>query len=155
MRLESNSLFMKIFFLVALAVITSNLVWFLLLHILSTEPRAKTIAQIAVSAVNVVKTSLLAAAPEKREFLLKEFSKNEGIFVHTGDSVSENQHFIIANHHGNTHFYDGDGDALLRFIQREVQQKLGSDTRVAIGINGNEGLWVVSNSTKTIKKNIG
>lgn len=88
MRLESNSLFMKIFFLVALAVITSNLVWFLLLHILSTEPRAKTIAQIAVSAVNVVKTSLLAAAPEKREFLLKEFSKNEGIFVHTGDSVS-------------------------------------------------------------------
>lgn len=153
MRLESNSLFMKIFFLVALAVITSNLVWFLLLHILSTEPRAKTIAQIAVSAVNVVKTSLLAAAPEKREFLLKEFSKNEGIFVHTGDSVSENQHFIIANHHhGNTHFYDGDGDALLRFIQREVQQKLGSDTRVAIGINGNEGLWVSFKFNKDDKK---
>ena len=72
--------------------------------------------------------------------------------MHTGDSVSENQHFIIANHHGNTHFYDGDGDALLRFIQREVQQKLGSDTRVAIGINGNEGLWVSFKFNKDDKK---
>lgn len=141
MKLESNSLFMKIFFLVALAVITSNLVWFLLLHTLSSEPKAKAIAQIAVSAVNLVRTSLYAAAPERREYLLNEFSRSEGIFLHPADDISDRQKILIANHRGN--YQDvGDGDALLRLVQREVQKKLGTNTRIAIGINGNENLWI-------------
>lgn len=141
MKLESNTLFMKIFFLVALAVITSNLVWFLLLHTLSAEPKAKAIAQIAVSAVNLVRTSLYAAAPERREYLLNEFSRSEGIFLHPDNDITDKQKILIANHRGN-HQDVGDGDALLRLVQREIQKKLGENTRIAVGINGNENLWI-------------
>lgn len=141
MKLESNTLFMKIFFLVALAVITSNLVWFLLLHTLTSEPRAKAIAQVAISAVNLVRTSLYVAAPDKRQFLLNEFSRSEGIFLHSANKTTESQRILISDYRGS--YQDGsEGDALLRLVQKEIQKKLGEKTRLAIGVNGNNGLWI-------------
>ena len=61
-----RSLFARLFLLLALLILLSTAGWLALFSHIEVEPRAREAANTAVSAVNLVRASLFAAAPEKR-----------------------------------------------------------------------------------------
>lgn len=123
-----RSLFARLFLLLALLILLSTAGWLALFSHIEVEPRAREAANTAVSAVNLVRASLFAAAPDKRPGLFAEFSSREGIRLlpaEPDDSLSPfpPSHF--------THR-----------IEQEVRERLGPNTRIGGKLNGQPGFWV-------------
>lgn len=68
-----RSLLARTFLLLALLVLLTTAAWLSLFRHIDAEPRARESAQLAASAVNLIRASLFAAAPEKRLGLFAEF----------------------------------------------------------------------------------
>ncbi len=123
-----RSLLARTFFLLALLVLLTTAGWLSLFRFIDAEPRARESAQLAASAVNLIRASLFAAAPEKRPGLFIEFSNREGIRLLPAEASDQIEALP------DTRF--------VRLLQRELEARLGSHTRIAAAVDGIPGFWV-------------
>lgn len=123
-----GGIFWRTFFLIALLIGASLLVWFQSFRVLEREPRAQQAAQTLVSVVNVTRSALIHSDAAKRRDLLIDLASNEGIRIYPQeetDKVAPLPDF-----------------AYLRSIETWVRSKLGPDTQLSLRVNGQAGLWV-------------
>ena len=123
-----RTLLARTFLLLALLVLLTTAAWLSLFRYTDAEPRAREIAQLSASAVNLIRASLFAAAPEKRPGLFAEFVTREGIRLLPAEP--EDRIDLMPE----TRFV-----ALLR---REMAARLGEHTRIAAAVDGVPGFWV-------------
>ena len=123
-----RTLLARTFLLLAALVLLTTAIWFGLFRYIEAEPRARETAQLAASAVNLIRASLFAAAPEKRMGLFTEFSRREDIRL----LPAENADHIEAM--PDTRF--------LNLLQVEMANQLGEHTRIAASVNDIRGFWV-------------
>jgi len=93
------------------------------------EPRARQMAQLVVSVVNLTRAAVLSAAPEWRDALLSELVESEGLLVQMAES-------------GDTLQPLPDHPQIMQMMAERVRASLGSNTRFATEHNGIEALWV-------------
>jgi two-component system osmolarity sensor histidine kinase EnvZ len=117
--------FLLIVVLIVLA-LTSSLVIFR--HV-QEEPRARQMAQLVVSVVNLTRAAVLSAAPEWRGALLDELDEAEGLRVQPAEGGDVLQPL-------------SDNTPELHRMMGKVRDKLGANTRFAAQRNGVEALWV-------------
>jgi two-component system osmolarity sensor histidine kinase EnvZ len=123
-----RTLLARTFLLLALLVMLTTAAWLSLFRFIDAEPRARESAQLAASAVNLIRASLFAAAPDKRLALFNEFSTREGIRLLPAESHDEIEPMT------ETRF--------LNLLRRELETRLGSHTRIAASVDGVPGFWV-------------
>ena len=123
-----RTLLARTFLLLATLVLLTTAAWLSLFRYLDAEPRARETAQLAASAVNLIRASLFAAAPEKRLGLFGEFSSREGIRLLPAEPEDEIEAMP--------------DDRFVRLLERELGTRLGPHTRIAAGIDGIAGFCV-------------
>ncbi len=123
-----RSLLARTFLLLALLVLLTTAAWLSLFRYIDAEPRARESAQLAASAVNLIRASLFAAAPEKRPGLFAEFSSREGIRLLPAESTDR----VEAMPEGRFH----------RLLEDELTARLGPHTRIAASVDGEPGFWI-------------
>lgn len=122
------SLFWRSFGLVLLLIIASLAAWLQSLRVLEEAPRANQVAQQIVSAANLTHTALLYSDPAFRGELLRALAANEGLRIFArepGDVVVPLPTSRVTT-----------------LIEAAVRAKLGPETQLAAGVNGQPGLWV-------------
>lgn len=123
-----RTLLARTFLLLATLVLLTTAAWLSLFRYMDAEPRARETAQLAASAVNLIRASLFAAAPQRRFGLFAEFSSREGIRLlpaEPGDEIEampDSRFFTL--------------------LQKELNQRLGDHTRIAASVDGVPGFWV-------------
>lgn len=123
-----RSLLARTFLLLALLVLLTTAAWLSLFRYIDAEPRAREAAQLGASAVNVVRASLLAAAPSKRPRLFTDLGSREGIRL----LPAEEDDRLVAM--PDTRFQ--------RLVRRELTARLGVQTRIAAQVNDEPGFWI-------------
>ncbi len=123
-----RTLLARTFLLLALLVLLTTAAWLSLFRYIEAEPRARETAQLAASAVNLIRASLFAAAPEKRLALFAEFSSREGIRLLPAEAEDKIEAMP------DTRF--------LNLLQRELASRLGDHTRIAASVDDVPGFWV-------------
>ena len=126
--MRPRTLLARTFLLLALLVLLSTVGWLSLFRYIDAEPRARETAQLAASAVNLIRASLFAAAPEKRFGLYTEFSTREGIRL----LPAEPEDAIEPLPEGR----------FFRLLEQELANRLGPHTRMAAKVDGVAGFWV-------------
>ena len=126
--LMPRTLLARTFLLLALLVLLTTAAWLSLFRYIDAEPRARETAQLAASAVNLIRAALFAAAPEKRLGLFTEFSTREGIRLLPAEP--EDQIEAMPE------------DRFVRLLRRELEARLGSHTRIAASVDDIPGFWV-------------
>ena len=81
MRFIPRTLLVRTFLLISGVILATLGIWTTLFSLAEQEPRARHLAELTASAVNVTHAALIAAAPEKRRYLLLELSEREGIHL--------------------------------------------------------------------------
>lgn len=122
-----RTLLVRTFLLVSLLIVVTVSIWAALFELAAREPRARQLAQLATSAANLTHAALLAAAPEKRRDLLIELSEREGIRLYPAEPED------VTEPLPDNAFYD--------LFRTETRKMLGTHTRLAFAVNGEEGLW--------------
>ncbi len=123
-----RTLLARTFLLLATLVLLTTAAWLSVFRYMDAEPRARETAQLAASAVNLIRASLFAAAPEKRFGLFAEFSSREGIRLLPAEpedrieAMPESRFFNL--------------------LQGELIRRLGEHTRMAASVDGVPGFWV-------------
>ena len=123
-----RTLLARTFLLLAALVLLTTTAWLSLFRYIDAEPRARETAQLATSAVNLIRAALFAAAPEKRIALLNELSTREGIRllpVEDEDRIEPMPESRFMN-----------------LIRRELAASLGAQTRIAASVDDVPGFWV-------------
>ena len=126
--LMPHTLLARTFLLLATLVLLTTSAWLSLFSYIEAEPRARETAQLAASAVNLIRAALFAAAPEKRLQLFNELSTREGMRLLPAEPedrikpLPENR------------FID--------LVRSELIQRLGANTRIAAEVDGVSGFWV-------------
>ena len=123
-----DSLLARTFLLIAALVVLTTAAWLSLFRYVEAEPRARETAQMAASAVNLIRAALFASAPEKRGDLFVELITREGIRLlpaETSDVVEPLP-----------------DERYLNLVNREIDGLLGSHTRVSLAVNDVPGFWV-------------
>ena len=128
MKVWPQSLLWRTFLLIALLMVLSVLAWATIFNRAEQEPRARQLAQMVVSVVNLTHSALVSAQPAKRRELLRELSDREGIRIYP---VEENESFTPLPEH---HF--------LRMIAENIRRQLGPQTRITTERNGIPAFWV-------------
>jgi two-component system osmolarity sensor histidine kinase EnvZ len=123
-----NSLLARTFLLLAALVILTTAAWLILFRHIEAEPRARESAQLAASAVNLIRAALFAAAPERRPGLFTELSTREGVRLLPAEADDRVEPMPDSRFH--------------RLMQRELQTRLGPGTRIASEVDGVPGFWV-------------
>lgn len=123
-----RTLLARTFLLLAALVILTTTAWLSVFRYIEAEPRARETAQLAASAVNLIRAALFAAAPEKRPELFNELSTREGIRLLPAEADDSVEPMPDSRFH--------------RLIQRELSARLGPHTRVAAEVDGVAGFWV-------------
>ncbi|MBS1139707.1 MAG: ATP-binding region, ATPase-like:Histidine kinase, region:Histidine kinase N-terminal [Proteobacteria bacterium] len=123
-----RTLLARTFVLLAMLVLLTTAAWLSLFRYIDAEPRARETAQLAASAVNLIRASLFAAAPEKRLGLFTEFSTREGIRLLPAEPEDEIEAMPDSR--------------FFRLLQRELTVRLGEHTRIAASVDGVSGFWV-------------
>ena len=123
-----RTLLARTFLLLALLVLLTTAAWLSLFRYIDAEPRARETAQLAASAVNLIRASLFAAAPEKRLALFAEFSSREGIRLLPAEPEDKIEAMP------DTRFQ--------KLLQHELASRLGEHTRVAASVDDVSGFWV-------------
>ncbi len=122
------TLFSRSFLLIAALNIVSVVAAFQNQRVYEREPRARELAQQAVSSVNLTRAALVNADPFRRRDLLIELNEREGLRVYpvTNTEVLEPL----------------PDDALLERVAAHVRADLGGATRFAYERDGMDGFWV-------------
>ncbi|GAB4166507.1 MAG: ATP-binding protein [Rhodocyclaceae bacterium] len=128
MKLVPRSLLARTFLLVSAVMLLSVLAWLRIYVAYEREPRARELAQLVVSVVNLTRAALVSARPERRMDLLTELNALEGIRIYPAEADDA--------------LAPPPETALLALVTRQVRQALGAGTRFALGREGEEGFWV-------------
>ncbi|MBS1142740.1 MAG: hypothetical protein H6R14_146 [Proteobacteria bacterium] len=126
--LMPRTLLARTFLLLAMLVLSSTAGWLSLFRHIDAEPRARETAQLAASAVNLIRASLFAAAPDKRLGLFTEFSTREGIRLLPAEPEDQIEAMPDSR--------------FFQLLQRELTARLGEHTRIAASVDGVPGFWV-------------
>ncbi len=128
MRVLPQSLLWRTFLLVALLMLLSVLAWFALFRIYQEEPRARQMAQLIVSVVNLTRSAIISAAPEKRRALLRDLSDREGIHIYAVES--------------NETIAPLDDAPMLHSVATLLRKELGPQTRMTLQRNGERAVFI-------------
>lgn len=128
MRLAPSSLLARTFLLIATLVLSTTAAWLTLFRFAEAVPRAHETAQLATSAVNLIRAALVTAAPERRLDLFIELTTREGIRLLPAEDNDQVEPLP------DTRF--------MNLMKDEILAKLGPKTRVALEVNGVPGFWV-------------
>ena len=123
-----RTLLARTFLLLALLVLLTTAAWLSLFRYMDAEPRARETAQLAASAVNLIRASLFAAAPERRLALFADFATREGIRLLPAEAEDRVEIMPESRFH--------------TLLQRELGSRLGEHTRIAASVDGEPGFWV-------------
>lgn len=128
MRLFPGSLLWRAFLLIAVLMVLSVLAWAAIFDRTEREPRARQLAQMVASVVNLTRAALVTARPEKRRELLLDLADREGIRVYPAE-VNEALE-PLPDH------------PMLNLIAADIRDQLGTRTRVATEREGIPAFWV-------------
>lgn len=128
MRLFPGSLLWRAFLLIAVLMVLSVLAWAAIFDRTEREPRARQLAQMVASVVNLTRAALVTAQPEKRRELLLDLADREGIRVYPAE-VNEALE-PLPDH------------PMLNLIAADIRDQLGTRTRVATEREGIPAFWV-------------
>jgi two-component system osmolarity sensor histidine kinase EnvZ len=123
-----RTLLARTFLLLAILVLLTTTAWLSLFRFLDAEPRARESAQLAASAVNLIRAALFAAAPEKRMALFNDLSTREGIRLLPAEADDRIEPMP------ETRF--------MNLIRQELAIRLGPQTKIAAEVDGVPGFWV-------------
>ncbi|MBI2307653.1 MAG: HAMP domain-containing protein [Rhodocyclales bacterium] len=122
-----RTLLVRTFLLVSLLIVVNVGIWATLFGLATREPKARHLAQLTASAVNLTRAALVAAAPAKRRGLLYELSEREGI--HLVPAEPDDRIARLPD------------DAFHALFRTETLRLLGTGTLLASAVNGEEGIW--------------
>ncbi|MBE0621919.1 MAG: HAMP domain-containing protein [Burkholderiales bacterium] len=128
MRFAPRTLLWRSFLLISLLMVISVAAWFQILRSYEREPRARQLAQMVVSVVNLTRTALVTAQADKRRELLAELSEREGIRVYPAEPGDKLAPFPESR--------------FVHLLHAEVRRQLGADTRFAAGIGEQRGFFI-------------
>ncbi|MBS1188990.1 MAG: hypothetical protein H6R10_782 [Rhodocyclaceae bacterium] len=128
MRLAPRSLLARTFLLTAALVLLTTAAWLSLFRYAEAVPRAHETAQLATSAVNLIRAALLASAPERRLDLFIELTTREGIRLLPAEDNDQVEPLPDSR--------------FMNLMRKEIVSLLGPRTRVALEVNGVPGFWV-------------
>ncbi len=123
-----RTLLARTFLLLAMLVLLTTAAWLSVFRFMDAEPRSREIAQLAASAVNLIRASLLAAAPEKRLGLFTEFSTREGIRLLPAEAEDKIEPLPDSR--------------FVNLLRDELVARLGTHTRIAASVNDVPGFWI-------------
>jgi len=126
---QSRSLLARSFLLIVVLIVLSLAASVLIFRHVQQEPHAKQMAQLVVSVVNLTRAAVLSAAPKWRSALLAELAESEGLHVQMAEASDVLKPLP-------------DQPTELRLMAEKVRDSLGSNTRFATELNGEEALWV-------------
>ncbi|MBI4987571.1 MAG: HAMP domain-containing protein [Rhodocyclales bacterium] len=129
MKLLPQSLLWRTFLLIAALIVVAVLAWTAIFTRAEREPRARQLAQMVISVVNLTRSALVTAQPDKRRELLLELSDREGIRVYP---VEDDDKVAPLP----------ERSALLQMVAAEVRRQLGADTRMSLERDGEAGFWI-------------
>jgi two-component system, OmpR family, osmolarity sensor histidine kinase EnvZ len=122
------SLFWRTFVLLAILLGSGIMAWVWTLRSLEFEPRAVVASQQIASLVNVARAALRNSDAINRVAMVKNLSAQEAI--------------RIAPHEPSDKWEPFEEDRFTRVVAAELRDRLGPETIVARGVNGQAGLWV-------------
>ncbi|HUO45033.1 MAG TPA: ATP-binding protein [Burkholderiales bacterium] len=129
MKLLPRSLLWRTVLLIALLLIAAHLAWGIIFRITERAPMAHRFASQIASVINLTRSALIAANPDKRLDLLRAMAQQEGIQIYPA--------------------LDNETVAPLpppppgmESLDSELRDRLGADTELAGVVNGIPGLWV-------------
>ncbi|MFY9326440.1 MAG: ATP-binding protein [Georgfuchsia sp.] len=125
----TNRLLPRLFLLLATMMIVSVLSWTALFVHAEQSARARDFAQILTSIVNLTRSALVAASPERREDLLFELGQQEGVRIYT----VENDEAAV----------EEPSDYFLRNVLANLRESLDADTKLTTERYGNPGVYVL------------
>lgn len=131
MSLLPRTLLWRSFLLISLLMVISSAAWFQILRSYEREPRARQLAQMVVSVVNLTRAALVTARADKRRELLAELSEREGIRVYPAEPADK--------------FASSPDTPFVRMLHAEVRRKLGEETRFASSIGEPRGHFISFN----------
>ena len=129
MHLLPQSLLWRTFLLIAGLMVLAVMAWAAIFARAEREPRARELARMVVSVVNLTRAALLTTQPDKRLELLIELSDREGIRVYPAEDEEK-----VAPLPERAVF--------LQMVAAEVRRQLGGDTRISVDRDGEAGFWV-------------
>ena len=129
MHLLPQSLLWRTFLLIAGLMVLAVMAWAAIFARAEREPRARELARMVVSVVNLTRAALLTTQPDKRLELLIELSDREGIRVYPAEDEEK-----VAPLPERALF--------LQMVSAEVRRQLGGDTRISVDRDGEAGFWV-------------
>ena len=127
-RFIPRTLLVRTFLLISLLIFVSVATWLTLFGLAEREPRARQLAQLTVSVVNLTNAAILSADPTKRMALLRDLAESEGVHLYPAeqtDSVEELPDTFS-----------------FRVMHETVLAQLGPRSRLAGSVNGQQGIWV-------------
>jgi two-component system osmolarity sensor histidine kinase EnvZ len=127
-RLLPRTLLVRTFVLVSLLIFVSVVLWLTLFGLAEREPRARQLAQLTVSMVNLTHAAIVAADPAKRLALLRDLADSEGVHLYPAEETDDIE--------------DLPDTFLFRVLYETAKAQLGPDTRLAGTVNGQDGIWV-------------
>jgi two-component system osmolarity sensor histidine kinase EnvZ len=127
MRLIPRTLLVRTFLLVSLLIFVSIFTWLTLFALAEREPRARQLAQLTVSVVNLTRAALTAADPVKRHSLLRELAEREGVRIYPAEPGDLLEAFP--------------DQPFFTLMRTAAQAQLGPNTRFALSVNGQQGIW--------------
>lgn len=123
-----RTLLARTFLLVAVLMLLSVLAWFALYSLYEREPRARQLSQLMASVVNVTRSALVNAHPDKRHDLLRDLSAQEGVRVYLSEPGETIQPLPDRE--------------VLRMVGERLRAVLGPETRFTLGRNGEQAVFV-------------
>lgn len=123
-----RTLLWRTFLLITVLMLLSVLAWFAIYTTYEREPRARQLSQLMVSMVNLTRSALVNAQPDKRHDLLLDLSDREGIHIYPAEASD-----IVA---------PLPDRPLLRQMAARLRQELGPGTRLTLDRNGEHAVFV-------------
>jgi len=123
-----RTLLWRSFLLISLLMVISAAAWFQILRNYEREPRARQLAQMVISVVNLTRAALVTANADKRRELLAELSEREGIRVYPAEPDDK----LAAS----------PDTAFVRMLHAEIRRNLGEDTRFAFSVGEPRGFFI-------------
>ena len=128
MTLLPRSLLWRTVLLLALLMVAGQFASLQIFNVLEREPRALQIAQQIASVVNLTRSALITAQPEKRLALLRDLSQQEGVQVYVTEPNEPAEPLPDR--------------PFEQLVSAELQRRLGADTELRSTRDGNRELWV-------------
>ena len=123
-----RTLLVRTFLLVSLLIFVSVATWLTLFGLAEREPRARQLAQLTVSIVNLTNAAILSADPAKRLSLLRDLAETEGVHLYPAEPTDAVEPLP---------------DTFSFRVMRDMAlEQLGPRTRLAGSVNKQRGIWV-------------